>query len=71
MHVQNTVNQTVLLYVTYLFILRLHVCGIEEHGIMITMLGLFIVVTKVEQRLLVLPNTAGNKELYGSNTCLP
>ena len=33
------------------------------------MLGLFIVVTKVEQRLLVLPNTAGKKELYGSNTC--
>ena len=37
---------------------------------MITMLGLFIVVTLVEQRLFVLPNTAGKKELYGSNTCL-
>ena len=36
---------------------------------MITMLGLFIVVTEVEQPLLVLPNTAGKKELYGSNTC--
>ena len=35
---------------------------------MITMLGLFIVVTYVEQR--VLPNTAGKKELYGSNPCL-
>ena len=34
------------------------------------MLGLFIVVTKVKQRILVLPNTAGKKELYGSNTCL-
>ena len=34
---------------------------------MITMLGLFIVVTYVEQRLIVLPNTAGKKELYGSN----
>ena len=34
------------------------------------MLGLFTVVTYVEQRLLVLPNTAGKKELYGSNTCL-
>ena len=33
------------------------------------MLGLIIVVTSVEQRLLVLPNTAGKKELYGSNTC--
>ena len=33
------------------------------------MLGLFTVVTSVEQRLLVLPNTAGKKELYGSNTC--
>ena len=33
------------------------------------MLGLFIVVTLVEQRLFVLPNTAGKKELYGSNTC--
>ena len=31
---------------------------------MITMLGLFIVVTYVEQRLIVLPNTAGKKELY-------
>ena len=31
------------------------------------MLGLFIVVTQSE-RLLVLPNTAGKKELYGSNT---
>ena len=28
---------------------------------MITMLGLFIVVTYVEQRLIVLPNTAGKK----------
>ena len=37
MHVQNTVNQTILLY--------------------------------VEQRLIVLPNTAGKKELYGSNPC--
>ena len=37
---------------------------------MITMLGLFIVVTYVEQRLIVLPNTAGKKELYGSNPCL-
>ena len=36
---------------------------------MITMLGLFIVVTYVEQRLIVLPNTAGKKELYGSNPC--
>ena len=36
---------------------------------MITMLGLFIVVTLAEQRLFVLPNTAGKKELYGSNTC--
>ena len=36
---------------------------------MITMLGLFIVVTLVEQRLFVLPNTVGKKELYGSNTC--
>ena len=36
---------------------------------MITMLGLFIVVTLIEQRLCVLPNTAGKKELYGSNTC--
>ena len=36
---------------------------------MITMLGIFIVVTLVEQRLFVLPNTAGKKELYGSNTC--
>ena len=35
---------------------------------MITMLGLFIVVTLVEQRLFVLPNTAGKKELYRSNT---
>ena len=34
---------------------------------MITMLGLFIVVTYVEKRLIVLPNTAGKKELYGSN----
>ena len=34
---------------------------------MITMLGLFIVVTYIEQRLIVLPNTAGKKELYGSN----
>ena len=34
------------------------------------MLGLFIVVTLVEQRLFVLLNTAGKKELYGSNTCL-
>ena len=34
------------------------------------MLGLFIVVTYVEQRLIVLPNTAGKKELYGSNPCL-
>ena len=34
---------------------------------MITMLSLFIVVTYVEQRLIVLPNTAGKKELYGSN----
>ena len=34
------------------------------------MLGLFIVVTLVVQRLFVLPNTAGKKELYGSNTCL-
>ena len=34
------------------------------------MLGLFIVVTLVEQRLFVLPNTAGKKELYGSSTCL-
>ena len=33
------------------------------------MLGLFTVVTYVEQRLLVLPNTVGKKELYGSNTC--
>ena len=33
------------------------------------MLGLFIVVTKVKQRILVLPNTAGKKELYGANTC--
>ena len=33
---------------------------------MITMLGLFIVVTYVEQRLIVLPNTAGKKDLYGS-----
>ena len=33
------------------------------------MLGLFIVVTYVEQRLIVLPNTAGKKELYGSNPC--
>ena len=32
------------------------------------MLGLyFIVVTKVEQQLLL--NTAGKKELHGSNTC--
>ena len=37
---------------------------------MITMLGLFIVVTYVEQRFIVLPNTAGKKELYGSNPCL-
>ena len=36
---------------------------------MITMLSLFIVVTYVEQRLKVLPNTAGKKELYGSNPC--
>ena len=36
---------------------------------MITMLGLFIVVTYVEQRFIVLPNTAGKKELYGSNPC--
>ena len=37
---------------------------------MITMLGLFIVVTYVEQRLIVLPDTAaGKKELYGSNPC--
>ena len=36
---------------------------------MITMLGLFIVVTYVEQRLIVLPNTTGKKELYGSNPC--
>ena len=36
---------------------------------MITMLGLFIVVTYVEQRLILLPNTAGKKELYGSNSC--
>ena len=28
---------------------------------MITMLGLFIVVTYVEQRLIVLPNTAGKR----------
>ena len=34
------------------------------------MLGLFIVVTYVEQRFIVLPNTAGKKELYGSNPCL-
>ena len=33
---------------------------------MITMLRLFIVATYVEQRLL--PNAAGKKELYGSNT---
>ena len=33
------------------------------------MLGLFIVVTYVEQRFIVLPNTAGKKELYGSNPC--
>ena len=35
------------------------------------MLGLFIVVTYVEQRVtnIVLPNTAGKKELYGSNPC--
>ena len=37
---------------------------------MITMLGLFIVVTYVKQRLIVLPNTAGKKEPYGSNPCL-
>ena len=37
---------------------------------MITMLGLFIVVTYVEQRLIVLPNTTGKMELYGSNPCL-
>ena len=36
---------------------------------MITMLGLFIVVTYVEQRFIVLPNTAGKKKLYGSNPC--
>ena len=36
---------------------------------MTTMLGLFIVVTLVEQRLFGLPNIAGKKELYGSNTC--
>ena len=35
---------------------------------MITMLGLFIVVTYVEQRFIVLPNTVGKKELYGSPT---
>ena len=63
MHVQNTVNQNV--YVNLL----LHLCGIKLHGIVIAMLGLFTVVTYVEQRLLVLPNTAGKKELYGSNTC--
>ena len=34
------------------------------------MLGLFIVVTYVEQRFIVLPNTAGKKELYGSSPCL-
>ena len=34
------------------------------------MLGLFIVVTYVERRLIVLPNTAGKKELYGSSPCL-
>ena len=34
---------------------------------MITVLGLVIVVTYVEQRFIVLPNTAGKKELYGSN----
>ena len=36
---------------------------------LIIMLSLFIFVTKVEQRLLVLPNTAGKKELHGFNTC--
>ena len=41
MHVQNTVNQNVLLYVNLL----LHVCGIKYYGMMITVLGLFIVVT--------------------------
>ena len=36
---------------------------------LIIILGLyFIVVTKVEQHLLL--NTAGKKELHGSNTCL-
>ena len=67
MHVQNTVNLTV-----YVNNLLLHLCGIKLHGIniMITMLGLFIAVTLVELRLFVLPNTAGKKELYGSNTCL-
>ena len=33
------------------------------------MLGLFTVVTYVERQLLVLPNTPGKKEPYGSNTC--
>ena len=36
---------------------------------MIAMLGLFIVVTYDEQWLIALPNTAGKKELYGSNPC--
>ena len=44
--------------------------GNNNHNtIMITMLGLVIVVTYVEQRLTVRPNTAGKKELYGSNPC--
>ena len=49
MHVLNTVNPTV-----YVNNLLLHVCGIKQHGIniMIIMLGLFIVLTLVEQRLL-------------------
>ena len=34
---------------------------------MITMLGLFIVVTYVEQRLIVLPNTAGKIIIYNNN----
>ena len=63
MQVQNTVNQNV--YVNLL----LHLCDIKWHGIVIAMLGLFTVVTYVEQLLLVLPNTAGKKKLYGSNTC--
>ena len=60
MHVHNTVNVYMLTYCFTYVVLKLYVHH-DNNVRLIYHCG-------IEQRLL--PNTAGKKELYGSNTCL-